>query len=196
MPGTPLELISSELADQFDQATDQERRAVSLWLCEVAVTRLGLNDPLVERALLLLEHGIYHAEGLSTDLQRLIANLEQQYVDARTRYRARNCDEDTVLTLFGRCRAVSAVCFALNDDPFFAAGHSISESCMALQDDDLPLCMLQHLRSQKSGLVQGMTRRDPCRPTSRQEYDELPRGAFYIHPSGVMKIKTAVQKKK
>src|SRR5690348_230277 len=59
MPRNVLQGISPKLAELAEAATDEQKRAICVPICKLAVTGTGLNEPLVTKALQLLENGAF-----------------------------------------------------------------------------------------------------------------------------------------
>ncbi len=136
MPRNILEDLSRYLADEVERATDEEKRAICVPVCKLAIKRTGVDHPLVDKALLLLEKGVVKDEQITTALEQLVGDLDDIYFAAEKRYISGQDKEQTYVALARRARAADAVLVAFNDDPFVAATWSTYEACAALGDVD------------------------------------------------------------
>jgi len=136
MPKNILESVSRDLAEQVEKASDEEKRAICVPVCRLAIARTGLDEPLVEQALRLMENGIFKDQRVTTALERLFGDLDESYFAAEERYKAGQGTEDTYIALARKARAADAVLACFNDDAFIAATYSVYEVCAALGGAD------------------------------------------------------------
>lgn len=132
MPRNILQGISPKLAELVEAATDEQKRAICVPICKLAVMRTGLNEPLVSKALQLLENGAFKDQQLTAALEQRFGDLDESYFAAEELYKAGKGTEDAYIALARKARAVDSVLLAFNDDPFKAATWSIYEACAAL----------------------------------------------------------------
>ncbi len=136
MPKNILESVSRDLAERVEKATDEEKRAICVPVCKLAVTRTGLDEPPVTKALRLLENGIFKDQQVTTALKRLFGDLDNSYFAAEELYKEGKGTEDAYIALARKARAADAVLASFNDDAFVAATHSLYEACAALGSAD------------------------------------------------------------
>lgn len=142
-----LDGLPKELQDALINATDDEKRAICLFFCWCAVKHANLAHPLTEAGLRLLENRIYRDDRLTKALDELVEELDHQYFAAWNRLEAGQGDEETVMRLFDKARAASAVRFAFEDDPRVAVGGALYEACAAIDDEELTIAMLRQFYS-------------------------------------------------
>jgi hypothetical protein len=136
MPKNILEGISPSLAKLVEKATDEQKRAICLPICKLAVTSAGLDEPVVTQALQLLEDGAFEDRRLTAPLKQRFSDLDESYFAAEELYKAGKGTEDAYIALARKARAVDSVLLAFNHDPFVAATWSIYEACAALGGSD------------------------------------------------------------
>jgi len=135
MPKNILIGVVDDLAAKVENATDRDRRAISLAVCKIAVSRSSLDAALVATALQLLQKGIYKDERITSALERLVEELDDSYFTAQSRFERGDGNETTYRELFSKARAANAVQFAFDADPLVAATHAIYEACAAVGTD-------------------------------------------------------------
>jgi hypothetical protein len=143
---TRLDILPGNLAEQIAQATDEQKRAICLAACKVAVQRTGASEQLVEAALRSLEKGRYEDASVTAGLKQLVDDLDAKYFEAQELYEAGKGTKEAYLALFRKARAANAVLFAFNNDPFMAACESFYEAGAAADviDDALALLRDEH----------------------------------------------------
>jgi hypothetical protein len=123
-----LATLSAPLAEQLRASSIQARRAATVTACEFAVTRSGLNDPVVSESLATLRTG----GSFSPEQQdRLTAAVE--VYDGRYFALQEAADEGTatsaqVLRAFSMARAVASLSFAASGDASEPVGEAIYEA--------------------------------------------------------------------
>ena len=127
MVRTRLDTLPGDLAEQIGKATDEQKRAIFRAACKLAVARTGVNGSLVEMALLSLEKERYDDASVTARLTALIDELDRKYFDAQERYEAGKGTQDAYRKAFQQARAVNAVLFAFDADPFVAEAESLYE---------------------------------------------------------------------
>ena len=143
MVRTRLDILPGNLADKIAKATDEQKRAICLAACKIAVRRTGTSEQLVEAALRSLEKGHYEDASVTAGLKRLVDDFDAKYFDAQELYEAGKGTKEAYLAIFQKARAVNAVLFAFNDDPFMAACESLYEAGAAADVVDDALALLR-----------------------------------------------------
>jgi hypothetical protein len=143
MVRTRLDILPGNLSEQITKATDEQKRAICLAACKLAVQRTGASEQLVEAALRSLEQGRYENGSVTAGLKRLVDDLDARYFDAQELYRAGKGTKEAYLALFQKARAVNAVLFAFNKDPLIAACESLYEAGAAADVMNEALALLR-----------------------------------------------------
>ncbi|MFY0578367.1 hypothetical protein ACN28S_32275 [Cystobacter fuscus] len=110
-----LDSISPDLAESFRHATPAHRRKATLVACTLVASRVGLEGEEVVAALAHLRQGGEVDRELLRKLERLSAQLDDEYL--RLEEEGDETKRPEVLRLFSRARAASALGFALSEDP-------------------------------------------------------------------------------
>jgi len=112
MVRTRLDTLPDNLAEQIATTTDEQKRAICLAACKLAVERTGVSGQLVEVALRSLETGRNNDASVIAELKRLVDDLDAKYFDAEQLYEAGKGTKEAYLALFQKARAANAVLFA------------------------------------------------------------------------------------
>ena len=131
-----LETVSPDLVNGIEKASDAQKRAICTAVATLAVRTTKLNDTAVDAGLRALESGRYGPGPVTVGLERVAEDLDNQYFKAYQQFEAGKCDKAAYQELFAKARAVSAVFFALEKDPFHAAAEATYEAISAIGIDD------------------------------------------------------------
>jgi len=130
---TRLEAVAPDLAAHLREAGDDALRRVAASVSEIAVKRVSLVDPRLERSLSALEGGSAGAKELAS-MQALVDELDEAAWDLQRRVHSGGSPESAYLEAFRKARAASAVASALDPDPHKAAIEAVYEAQAALGD--------------------------------------------------------------
>lgn len=131
---TRLATIDPDLAARVDAATAESCRAAALAAARFAVDQVRLDEPLVERVLELLRRGQVGASPERSELEGLVAELDEEQWALQDRVDAGEATVEDHIDAFGRARAAASVYWAGDSDFRQAAGEAIYEASAAFDD--------------------------------------------------------------
>jgi hypothetical protein len=131
-----LELLSGTLVDKLRLASAPKQGAASLAACEFAIAHAHVEHPLVEMPL----HKV-RATGLLPPKEKawidaLTTRLDVEYLDLQEAAEEGKASTEEYLQVFAKARAIVALSFAGNEDPFMGATESIYEAGATIRCDD------------------------------------------------------------
>ncbi len=130
---TRLDSVSPELAERLRGSSADALRRVAAAVGDLAVKRVSLADPRLERALSILA-GRRAEGGERVELEALVEELDEAAWETQARVHAGRAPEDEYLRAFRKARAASSVAFALDPDPKAAAMEAVYEAQAAVGD--------------------------------------------------------------
>ncbi len=142
-----LETISRDLVSQIEKASDVQKRAIAAAIASLAVGRSGLDDPTVDMGVRAVKTGTYGPGPISSDLERIVEGLDNQYFKAQELFEAGRSDKAAYQELFAKARAASAVLCALDKDSFHAASEATYEAISAIGIEE-PVSVVNEVLSQ------------------------------------------------
>ncbi|HEY2785364.1 MAG TPA: hypothetical protein VGJ05_10345 [Fimbriiglobus sp.] len=138
---TRLESLAPDLADDLRRASPTRQRAASVAASEFAITRTGVDHPLVKKALEHVRGGGILAAKTKAELDALVARLDEEYFDLQQATEEGRISSDEYTLRFGQARAVAALSFAGGENVIEAAPEAIYEA-VATVDDNAELTAL------------------------------------------------------
>ncbi len=130
---TRLDSVSPELAERLRGTSEDALRRVAAAVGDLAVKRVSLADPRLERALSAVA-GRRAGGDEKVELEGLVEELDEAAWEIQARVHAGQAPEDEYLRAFRKARAASSVAFALDPDPHAAAMESVYEAQAAVGD--------------------------------------------------------------
>jgi hypothetical protein len=128
-----LDSVAPELAEQLRGTSEDALRRVAATVGDLAVKRVSLTDPRLDRALSILSGR--PAEGdAKRDLQGLVEELDEAAWEIQARVHSGRAPEEEYLRAFRKARAASSVAFAMDSDPQAAAMEAVYEAQAAVGD--------------------------------------------------------------
>ena len=129
-----LETVAKDLAARLRTATSSQQRAASLLACQLALQAAPIDSHVVVEAVKELQtKGVLSIQRV-TELNGLVAQLDQEYFDLQDRSEDEPDLQPEALRLFSQARAVSALSLAGGNNTLAAALESIYESGAAVDD--------------------------------------------------------------
>lgn len=110
-----LDSIFPKLANAFRQASVQKRRQAAFEACALAVSLVGLDEAKVKAAIDVLRSGGIPSPSMKEELETLAAHFDDQYIDLDED--GNDASKREALYLFSKARAVTALVFAVTQDP-------------------------------------------------------------------------------
>ena len=126
-----LDLIAPDLSSLLAQAPEDELRTVAFTACTTALEKNHLVDANIDQALQALKLRNYGDSLLRRELACLVERLDIEQWDLQDKVDEGQVDQAAYEAAFKRARAVHAVYFALDPDPFVAATESLYEATAA-----------------------------------------------------------------
>lgn len=127
-----LELIAPELSAVLRKATAETQRAVSLAVCNFAMSRNGLIHPALQEGIHAIREGRYGDRRVADLLKRLVEELDEKYFDLQDA--ADDSDDPEAVAAFRRARTANAFLFAVKEDAHEAATEAAYEAHAATED--------------------------------------------------------------
>jgi len=137
MSDNRLDLIDPGLSAILQQLSARQLRHVTYTVCNLALERTGVRDPIIDEAMEALKTGQYDGVSLHERLGLLVERLDQNQWNMQDAVDAGQADEGAYIHAFAQARAAHAVYFALYADPFTAATEAIYEAQAAMNDIDV-----------------------------------------------------------
>lgn len=129
-----LETVAKDLAARLRTATPSQQRAASLVACQLALQAAPMDTSVVSAAVEeLRDQGVLSIQRV-TELNALVAQLDQAYFDLQDRSEDEPDLQPKALRLFGQARAVSALSLAGGGDALAAAMEAIYEASVTVDD--------------------------------------------------------------
>jgi hypothetical protein len=110
-----LDSVSTTLADAFRKASPEQRRQAASAACELAVSSVGLVGQEIDAALITIRRGATAENSLRQQLEGLASQCDDEYL--RLEEEGGESKKSESLRSFSKARALSALAFALIDDP-------------------------------------------------------------------------------
>jgi hypothetical protein len=136
MSDNRLDLIDPGLSAILQHLSARQLRHITYTICNLALERTGVRDPVIDEAMKALKIGQYDSVSLHERLGLLVERLDQNQWDVQDAVDAGQADEGAYICAFAQARAAHAVYFALYADPFTAATEAIYEAQAAMNDRD------------------------------------------------------------
>lgn len=135
-----LDSVSPLLAESFRSAPALKRRRAARLASEAALSSVALTEQSVKHAIDGLRSGTHLRPELRAELKALAARFDDEYLRLDEEG---GTEKSQVLKLFSKARAISALAFALSDNP--AELHeAIYEAIAAMEDSGDLVVKVQH----------------------------------------------------
>jgi hypothetical protein len=133
--------LAPELVQRLQQATHAKQRAAALAASEFAIDAANVQNACIAELLNSLRQHGRTSEAQRQELETLKSDLDDEYFELKESAEQGKTTSHEYLRKFAQARAVSALLFACNDDPFEAATEAIYEAAAAF-DNPQPLFKL------------------------------------------------------
>lgn len=130
-----LQQIAPDLSERLRGETDDRLRTVAVAVCRFAVKNSALDSAIVRDVLDRLERGRGVPEGLRTDLEEFVEDLDKHYFEMYRAAQAGLPGSKEVDAAFQKARAAAAVLAACEEDAFVAAAECLYEGWAAIDQD-------------------------------------------------------------
>ena len=129
-----LETVARELSEKLRMASPEQQKAASFAACQLALQAVKMDISIVFEAVEELRKQGVLSNRRVTQLNDLVAQLDQVYFDLQDRSNDEPDLQREALRLLGQARAVSALSLAGGGDTFVAAMEAIYEASVTVND--------------------------------------------------------------
>lgn len=129
-----LETLAPEFARRLQTLGAEEQRAVAVAASELALSRSGVDHPVIAAIEPALQGGAPVSSEERERIRALADQLDEIYFDLQEAAEAHGAEASDWEQAFRRARAVSSLYWALDDDPLTAASEAVYESAAAVGD--------------------------------------------------------------
>ena len=133
---TRLDSVSSQIVEQLRRSPQAKQRAAALAAARFALAKTAVDHADIMDALSMLETAGALSRQQMSRLGDLAFTLDDKYFRLKAAADEGSASSDDYLGAFGQARAVAAIRYCADDDPFVAAAEAIYEAALATDSRD------------------------------------------------------------
>jgi hypothetical protein len=140
---TRLRILSRDLVAKLKECPVEKQRAAGVAACEFAISHAEIDDPSVREALAKFRAGTLPSAVEKTQLEALRAGFDEEYFKQKEAADSGEAARDEWKRVFAKARAVAALIFACEGDPFRACTEAIYEASFTMSDQKELLAVIE-----------------------------------------------------
>jgi len=130
-----LDLLSPNLANELSRVNEQKLRKVAYSVCDFALRHVSINNPLVNQSFEAFKGSAsIDILSLRRNLSGLIEQLDEIQWDIQEQVDLGLDTRENYVKAFRNARAINALFYAFDPNPYIAAAESIYEAYAATYD--------------------------------------------------------------